>query len=234
MLISADVTGLEVVTAGFLSKDATLCQEIRDHVDIHAVNQHDVLGLPPSIENRKVAKRFKFKMIYGGTPGGFASDPDFGFLRWNKARWEKIKDAYYEKYAGIREWHKKLVDQVMHDGCYIGPTGRYYDYREILKNPEWYYVPKIKNYPVQGLGAEVVLVARVSLANRWKPDYGLLINTIHDSIIIDTPAKQCYNIIELVNNVFADLPENLNRTYKLGWDLPLEAKVKHLDGREIE
>lgn len=234
MLISADVTGLEVVTAGFLSQDLILCKEIRDGVDIHAVNQHDVLGLPPSKENRKVAKRFKFKMIYGGTPGGFASDADFAFLRWNKAKWEKIKDAYYEKYSGIREWHRKLIDEVMHNGHYIGPTGRYYDYRDILKNPEWYYVPKIKNYPVQGLGAEVVMVARISLWKRWKPEYGLLVNTIHDSIIIDTPTEMVYNIISTVNGVFEDLPTNLNRTFKMEWNLPLKAEVKHLDGREIE
>lgn len=234
MLLSGDIKGLEVVVAAHLSQDKVLIQELLDHVDIHSANQIDVLGLKEkSRENRLVAKRFKFKMIYGGTPEGFARDNDFQFLRWNVKKWDSIKTAYYEKYSGIKRWHDSLVDEVIYHGFYESPSGRIYDYRELLKKPDWFYIPKIKNYPVQGFGADIVKIARISLARRWKPEYGKLVNTIHDSIIVDSPKEACYNITHTMKEVFKDLPENLRKSYKIDWQLPLEVEIKTLDGKEI-
>jgi DNA polymerase I-like protein with 3'-5' exonuclease and polymerase domains len=235
MLLSGDIKGLEVVVAGHLSQDKVLIEELLNHVDIHGANQVDVLGLKEkSRENRLVAKRFKFKMIYGGTPGGFAKDPDFQFLHWNKKKWENIKNAYYEKYNGIKHWHDELLDTVIYSGFYESPSGRIYDYRKLLREPDWFYIPKIKNYPVQGFGADIVKIARISLHRRWQPEYGKLVNTIHDSIIVDTPESMCYNITHTMKEVFVDLPENLRRSYKIDWQLPLEVEIKTLDGKEIK
>lgn len=234
MLISGDVKGLEVVVAAHLSNDKTLIQELLDKVDIHTENQLHVLGLKEkSRENRLVAKRFKFKMIYGGTPPGFAKDADFQFLNWNVRKWESIKDAYYEKYSGIKHWHDELVDSVIYTGFYESPSGRIYDYRQLLKEPDWFYIPKIKNYPVQGFGADIVKIVRIMLYRRWKAEYGKLVNTIHDSIIVDTPQPMCYNIIQTMKEVFNDLPETLRQQYKIDWTLPIDVEVKTLEGKEI-
>ena len=149
MLLSGDVKGLEVVTAAHLSQDKVLIQEIMDKVDIHSANQHDVLGLKEkSRENRLVAKRFKFKMIYGGSAYGFTTDPDFRFLKWKVNKWDDVIETYYTKYHGIREWHSRLIDDVVYTGQYESVSGRIYDFRQLLKEPDWFYIPKIKNYPV--------------------------------------------------------------------------------------
>jgi len=44
MIIQADVTGLEVVGAAFLSGDTVLKKELADGVDIHSSNQ-EAFGL---------------------------------------------------------------------------------------------------------------------------------------------------------------------------------------------
>ena len=235
MLISADVKGLEVVCAAFLSKDTTLIDELLRGVDIHGVNQK-VFGFGEGKSGRLTAKRFKFKMIYGGTAGGFAGDPDFKFMHWNTKKWATAIENYYIKYRGIKEWHSRLIDEVIHSGKYESVSGRWYDYSDLLEEPDWFYIPKIKNYPVQGLGADVVQIARISLHNRLKkhPGFGLLINTIHDSIIIDTPGNMCYNIISLTKEVFRDLPANLSKMWQIDWDLPINVEFKTLDGKEID
>lgn len=230
MIISADVKGLEVACAAFLSQDEVLIDELLRGVDIHGENQK-AFGFAERVN----AKRFKFKMIYGGSAPGFAKDPDFRFLKWNQKKWGNVIEEYYTKYRGIRKWHNALVDGVVYTGIYESVSGRIYDYSELLKEPDWYYVPKIKNYPVQGLGADLVQIARISLFRRLldHPEYGVLVNTIHDSIIIDTPESMCYNIIDLVNNVFKDLPDNLNRLWKTEWNIPITVEFKTLDGKEI-
>jgi len=235
MLLSADVKGLEVVCAAFLSKDVVLQDELLRGIDIHGENQK-AFGFGMDKQGRLNAKRFKFKMIYGGTGPGFASDPDFRFLKWNAKKWGEVIDEYYRKYSGIRAWHIDLVDSVVYGGSYESPSGRIYDYRELLQEPDWYYIPKIKNYPVQGLGADVVQIARISLFKRLKkhPEYGKLVNTIHDSIIIDTPDEMVYNIVSLVNEVFRDLPTNLSNLWEIDWNLPINVEFKTLDGKEIK
>lgn len=228
MLISADIKGLEVVTAAWLSGDKTLRQEILDGVDIHQNNQ-DAFKLP----SRLVAKRFKFKMIYGGTAPGFTTDPDLKITGFSQKQWEKVIEDYYAKYNGIGEWHKQLIDTVMQEGFLEIPSGRMLDYRELLKYQDWYYIPKIKNYPVQGFGADIVMIARISLYRRWKPEYGKLVNTIHDSIVLDIPSKEWYNISSTVKKVFEDLPKNLSKTFDINWDLPIQVEFKQLNGEEV-
>ena len=233
MLISFDIKGLEVLCAAYLFQDHVLLTEIKNKVNIHSVNQAR-FGFP----NRLTAKRFKFKMIYGGTAFGFSTDADFLELKFSEKQWQKVIDEYYNKYAGIKEGHRNLIKKVLSEQHYTSPTGREYDFRELLKYKEWYYVPKIKNYPVQGLGADITMLARISLMNRMKKNKckSLLVNTIHDSIVIDAPEAEIngkegnFNIVTCVEEVFQDLPTNLNWSFHLDWDLPIEVEHKPLYG----
>src|SRR5690606_11209315 len=105
---------------------------------------------------------------------------------YNEKQWQEVIDTYYKKYSGLKEWHTKIVQEVVATGKLVVPcTGRIYEFElEYGKFPE----PKIKNFPVQGLGADIVALARVSLYNRIKRlrltdkrwELVLLINTIHD------------------------------------------------------
>lgn len=228
MLISSDVKGLEVVTAAWLANDDVLRWEIINGVDIHANNQA-TFNLP----DRLTAKRFKFKLLYGGTAPGFVNDPDLKITKFSKKRWQQVIDDYYSKYKGIAQWHADIINEVLLTGFLETPSGRVYDYRELLSEPDWYYLPKIKNYPVQGFGADIVKIARISLKNRWKKEYGLLCNTIHDSIIVDTPSDMVYNISNEIKKVFEDLPKNLSNMYKINWDLPIGVEFKQLNGKPI-
>ncbi len=221
MVVQFDVKGLEVVCAAYLSNDKVLIKELNDGEDIHANNQKHF-----KLQDRLAAKRFMFKMIYGGTANGFASDPDFQGLKMSVKRWQEVIDAFYEKYYGIASWHRQLIASCLRNKGYEIPSGRQYDYADIMRNPEWYYVPKFKNYPVQGFGADIVMMARISLWLRLKASglHALMINTIHDSIILDMERKEWYNISILVKKVFEDLPVNIKNIW--GVDLGLEVKVE--------
>lgn len=56
MIINADVKGLEIVCAAYLSQDKVMMQEIIDRVDIHSTNQ-EAFNLP----SRLIAKVLKFR-----------------------------------------------------------------------------------------------------------------------------------------------------------------------------
>ena len=85
-----------------------MLEEQRDAAfDLHSDNQK-VFNLP----DRLTAKRYIFKMIYGGTAFGFSRDPDLNIVSKKEAFWEDVIQRTYNKYKGLGKWHKELVQTV--------------------------------------------------------------------------------------------------------------------------
>jgi len=225
MLINVDVSGLEVVCAAYLSQDPILIQELNNNVDIHTANQA-AFNLP----NRLIAKVLKFRILYGGTEYGFVKDPDFTPVSTSKEYWAKAIEAYYTKYKGIRKWHNQLLQQVVLTGRIESPTGRFFTFepKQGRNGLEWPTMT-IKNYPVQSLGADLVMIARITLHNRMKQlgnGYsGRLVSSVHDSIVIDCPDDQAQLYINMAMSSINDVPKNFQKLYKKEFNLQLKAEV---------
>jgi hypothetical protein len=108
------------------------------------------------------------------------------------------------------------------------PTGRVYQFpRADVAHREWFWRPKILNYPVQGLGADLVAIGRVTMWKRLRK-LGIPVlfqSTVHDSIDID--CESCYNIrvVEIVKQSIIDIPTNFYRLFGVPFDLPLNSEV---------
>lgn len=231
MLIHADVKGLEVVTAAYLSRDKTLMEEVLSQKDFHADNQK-LLQLPPGPDGRRMAKIFIFKLIYGGTDYGYSIDPLFNHLSTSKAYWTKRIEEFYEKYSGMHKWHEELVRTVINSGRLVMPTGREYHFpvRDVI-NRQWYWKPKILNYPVQGTGADLVCIGRVTAWKRLRRNGASVLwqSTVHDSIdldVLDKEPKVWYNVCKIVNESIMDVPTNFFRLFGVKFDLPINAEIK--------
>lgn len=218
-LINIDAKQLEWVAAAYLSKDKTAYDEIRNNVDTHE-NNRQRLRLP----TRLIAKTFLFRLIYGGSAYAYAHDSEFTHVSTSDKYWQKVIDEFYSKYTGLHRWHGSLVREVVRSGKLVMPTGREYVYTKI--RGEW---PRttILNYPVQGLGADLMAIARVSLYNRLKPRSlrSKLICTVHDSIVVDSPRGEIDEIVTVVNEVWKDIPRNFNRLFGVEFDLPLRCEI---------
>ena len=232
MLLQADAKQLEWVGATYFSQDKVAMQEIWDGVDQHADNQ-DRFGLP----SRLIAKTFVFRLIYGGSAYSYAHDPNFRDIG-NEVFWQKIIDKFYKKYEGLQKWHDLILFKAKKAGRLVMPTGRTYYYEPEIKHDKAYWPrTKILNYPVQGLGADLMAIARVSLRNRlqnmsplfYKEYEGIkLVNTIHDSIILDFDTKVWDNssIVNLVDNCFSDIPKNFKKLFGYPFNLPMRVECQ--------
>lgn len=250
MIISVDHKGLEWVIAVYLSQDPIGMQEIWDGVDQHADNQKR-FALP----DRVTAKTFLFQLIYckeDTAAWSFANNPSFNHVSKDTKWWQKVIDGYYSKYERLFVgWHGELRDIVGKTGKYEAVDGRVYNFEPYKKaNGEWVLpLTRIYNYPVQGLGAGIVKLSRISLWNRLqraKQEQEIqakLINTVHDDIWIDLPnyeligvdkdGNPCYNISITIENVFKDLPANFERAFKVPFNLPTRYEIKTLNGENI-
>jgi len=224
MLLQADAKQLEWVGATYLSQDKTALDEIWASVDQHADNQ-ERFGLP----SRLIAKTFVFRLIYGGSSYSYANDPNFRDIG-NETFWQNVIDEFYKKYSGLKQWHDKIIEDAKRDRKLVMPTGRVYAYEPDIRfgRAEWPRT-KILNYPVQGLGADLMAIARVSLRNRLLEKKGVkIVNTVHDSIILDFDSKVWDNIsiVNLVDKCFNDIPANFKKLFGKEFNLPMRVECQ--------
>jgi len=233
MLLQGDIKSLEIVAAAYLSQDIILQDEVKQGKDFHSDNQRRF-----KLPDRVTAKRFVFKLIYGASAYGYANDGDFQTIGFSQRQWQGVIDEYYEKYKGIRQWHQNLVRSVLETGCYVSPTGRRYEYpSKDVASREWFWRPRILNYPVQGLGADLVMLARISMWRRIQR-LGFYevppVSSVHDSIVLDVPSDKsldmkkglCYTIGKMLRKCVQDVPINFERQFGQPFDLPLDCEVK--------
>ena len=228
MIIQADVKSLEVVVAAWLSQDTVLINELKAGIDIHGENQK-AFNLP----ERVIAKILKFRILYGGNEYSFINDPDFMIVSKKEAYWKEVIEKYYAKYRGIARWHNDIIRQVSNTSGLTTPLGRTFKW-DLKKNGVFKLpITEIKNYPVQGTGADIVSIARVSLFRRMQKMKlkSLLINTVHDSICFDAIDNEVAIIVKLLKEVFHDVPSNIERIFNVKFDL--ETNVEILVGNDM-
>jgi DNA polymerase-1 len=225
MLLQCDASALEIRVAAYLSQDEVLINEIVSGLDLHTDNQ-EKFGLP----SRLIAKILNFRILYGGNEFSFANDPDFTSISKSKAYWKDVVDAYYDKYRGIGAWHTKIIREVVETNKLVAPTGREYYFQKFGGQ---YKDTQIKNYAVQGTGADLMALARVSAHNRLKKlGYGdkcLLVNTVHDSIILDFDTRYCDLTVlsSLFHSVFKDLPSNFEKMFGVEFNVPMACEIQY-------
>jgi DNA polymerase-1 len=224
MLVNCDVSGLEVVVAAELSGDPVLCQEVRDKVNFHEENRK-LLGF----NERRDAKFFKFRLLYGTSAYGFTVDPLFIPISSSQNYWQDVIDKYYTKYKGIAEWHKHLIQFAIENRYLEIPSGRIFpitpDYSKRKPWPETI----IKNYPVQGFGADLVMLARLQARKLLRESAltAILISTIHDSIVADCPENEVEAVGRILNQAVEDVPKLCKQVFDYDFSLPLTAEVQY-------
>lgn len=225
MLLNCDAKALEWVCVSYLSNDQVAFKEIWDGIDQHSDNQAR-FGLP----SRLIAKTFVFRLIYGGSAYSYANDPDFTSVSSREKFWQGVIDQFYEKYVGVKQWHNKIMQEATSTGKLVMPTGRIYKYTPTPRNGDLVW-PRttILNYPVQGLGADLMSIARVSFARRFKDlDIdGVLVSTVHDSIVVDVKEEEVDRTCQLFHEVFDDIPVNFKRMFGHEFTLPTKCEVQY-------
>jgi len=225
MILNADAKQLEWVCAAFLSQDSVAIKEIMGETDQHTDNQKR-FGLP----SRLVAKTFVFRLIYGGSAYSYANDPNFKDIG-NEKFWQNVIDQFYTKYSGLKKWHDDIMFKVKQTNQLVMPSGRTYKYLPETNSMGNLKYPRtrILNYPVQGLGADLMAIVRVSLYNKIVKLPGVkLINTVHDSIMLDYDPKVCYtnSIVEIVKECFHNVPDNFTKLFGKKFNLPMRVDIQ--------
>lgn len=235
MLVKCDAGQLEWRTLVELSRDPIALEEIINKEDTHTKNQL-LFGLP----TRLIAKVYLFRTIYRGNGWSFANDPDFMHVSTSPQFWDDIGEKFYSKYVGIDKQHQVWKDNVVSNQVITIPSGREWfiemtrDKRSGELKIPW---TVLTNYPNQGLGADVMMLVRLSLWRRVRASGREIkfISTVHDDIKFDCREEHVQWLVDTCYQVFADLQENIKRSWNYEWVVPMTCEVfKGMDMLNME
>lgn len=228
MIVNADAAQLEWRCAVHLANDPVGIEEIYNGVKIHDRNK-ETFNLPSKL----IAKKFIFRLIYGGTAYTYTVDPEFTDVSKDIGFWQAVIDRFYAKYTGIYAMHQRWLKEAGETGCIVMPTGRIYEFRPITRGGE-VKLPDtdIKNYPVQGFAADLMAIIRVALGTKLRKsclrqaDFKL-INTVHDSIMLDVKPDRSvwYPICNMINEAFLECPANFEKLFNTKLLVPIGCEI---------
>ncbi len=216
-IIEADFAQLEFRVAAFLSQDPVAIKEVTEGFDVHAYTAKVIsdAGQPMA---RQEAKAHTFAPLYGAT--GYGRTPAEA----------KYYTHFLEKYQGIATWHKLLAKSVVRDKELGSFTGRRFAFPHVERKRDGSvtYFTQIKNYPVQSLAtADIVPLLLVLVSNALDKYESVIVNSVHDSIILDVKKEEVNDIIKVVRSIEGNLVNHMKARWVLNnWNVPLKLDMK--------
>jgi DNA polymerase I-like protein with 3'-5' exonuclease and polymerase domains len=210
-ILEVDFAQLEFRTAVFLAQDKQGMKDIEDGIDVHQYTA-DVIGC-----DRQTAKAHTFKPLYGGMMG--------------KKKEREYYEKFLKKYPQIAEWHQVLQDRAYKTKIVKLPSGREYYFPNVYrrKDGSTTQATAIKNYPVQGFAtADIVPIACINVWEllRKRKMKSLIINTVHDSVILDTHPDEIHHVISVIKTGFSNIKDSLLNRYDCELNVPLDFEIK--------
>ena len=228
-IMEADFAQLEFRVAAFLSQDKTAIDEVTTGFDVHSYTAKVISDAGQSI-SRQDAKAHTFAPLYGAS--GFGRTP--------------AEAAYYQqfttKYSGIGAWHKRLAKEVITTGNVRTPSGREFAFPLATRraNGSITYFTQVKNYPVQSFAtADIVPVSLIYIDKMLQANklQSCVVNTVHDSIVIDVHPNEKEKVIRIINRTNDVLVDIVNKKWDIDFNVPLllEAKIgkNWLDTKDV-
>jgi DNA polymerase I-like protein with 3'-5' exonuclease and polymerase domains len=86
----------------------------------------------------------------------------------------------------------------------------------------------IKNYPVQGFATgDVVPVVLIELEERLNHLQSCLVNTVHDSTVVDVHPEEKDEVLQIIDNMNEGLNDLIEKAYGVVMNVPLllESKI---------
>ena len=210
-IMEADFAQLEFRTAAFLAQDKTAMAEIESGFDVHSYTAKIITDAGQQT-SRQEAKAHTFAPLFGAT----------GYGR------SKAEQAYYEhfteKYEGIAAWHQKLASEALRFNKITNVSGRQYAFPDIQRraNGGVTHFTTLKNYPVQGFATgDCVPVVLNEMDRRLRDMKSCLVNTVHDSVVVDIHPDEKDQVLQIVDDLNKGLTDLVEEVYDVRMNVPL-------------
>ncbi|MFB3129813.1 MAG: DNA polymerase [Lysobacteraceae bacterium] len=170
-----------------------MIEAFRRGEDIHARTAQEILNVPPLMqtgEHRRVAKMINFGIIYGLTAYGLATR-----LGLEPAEAQRYIDAYFQRYAGVKAFRERLLQETRQRGFTCTLFGRRRPIPEINArnaNQRNFAERTALNSPLQGTAADLIKLAMIAIHQRLCEEKlrTRMLLQVHDELLFEVPEDE--------------------------------------------
>ena len=200
-LLTADYSQIEMRIMAHLSNDAHLLKAFESGEDLHATVAAEVFGVKPAdvdSEMRRQIKAMSYGLAYGLSSYGLAVQLDL-----TPPAAQDLMDRYFERFGGIRDYLKTVVDDARKVGYTETVMGRrrylpdlMHDNRQRREVAERMAL----NAPIQGSAADIIKQAMLNVQSALMAGKftSRLLLQVHDELILEVVTKEIDEVSELV------------------------------------
>ncbi|MCC8334537.1 DNA polymerase I [Streptomyces sp. R1] len=206
-LMTADYSQIELRVMAHLSEDAGLIEAFTSGEDLHTTAAAQVFSVEQSVvdaEMRRKIKAMSYGLAYGLSAFGLSQQ-----LNIEAAEARGLMDAYFERFGGVRDYLRRVVDEARATGYTATLFGRRRylpdlnsDNRQRREAAERMAL----NAPIQGTAADIVKIAMLNV-DKALTEAGLasrMLLQVHDEIVLEIAPGERAQAEELVRREMAN------------------------------
>ncbi|MGV9911926.1 DNA polymerase I [Streptomyces tendae] len=206
-LMTADYSQIELRVMAHLSEDAGLTEAFTSGEDLHTTAAAQVFSVEQSAvdaEMRRKIKAMSYGLAYGLSAFGLSQQ-----LNIEAAEARGLMDAYFERFGGVRDYLRRVVDEARATGYTATLFGRRRylpdlnsDNRQRREAAERMAL----NAPIQGTAADIVKIAMLNVdkALREANLKSRMLLQVHDEIVLEIAPGERAAAEELVRREMAN------------------------------
>ncbi|MFI7340686.1 DNA polymerase I [Streptomyces sp. NPDC050085] len=205
-LMTADYSQIELRVMAHLSEDEGLLEAFNSGEDLHTTVASQVFGVERDAvdaEMRRKIKAMSYGLAYGLSAFGLS-----GQLNIDPGEARGLMDTYFERFGGVRDYLRRVVDEARATGYTETMLGRRRylpdlnsDNRQRREMAERMAL----NAPIQGTAADIVKIAMLNV-DKALTEAGLtsrMLLQVHDEIVLEIAPGEAAAAEELVRREMA-------------------------------
>ena len=205
-LVEADLKSAEIATVAAVSGEETFIRAFQEGLDIHSETYRKIYDLPADYEcsklERRMAKTINFGLIYGLTVVGLSQR-----LNITVEEGTEFMNLYFKRLPRIATWMDRQKALVKSQGYVVSVFGRKRRLPLGLSD-RWGDIGRAErqamNSPIQSGAADYTAVGLVRLRRSILTEglRGMIVHTVHDCVITDTPEGEVPRMVESIRDAF--------------------------------
>lgn len=205
-LMTADYSQIEMRIMAHLSRDAGLIEAFNEGEDLHRFVGSRIFGVEPdevTNEMRSKVKAMSYGLAYGLSAYGLSKQ-----LAITSAEAKQLMVDYFERFGGVRDYLRSVVEQARSDRYTETIFGRRRPFpdlaspnRVLRENAE----RAALNSPIQGSAADIIKLAMVRIERRMR-EAGLssqMLLQIHDELMFEVSVGEWDQLEDIVRDEMA-------------------------------
>ncbi len=225
-LMTADYSQIEMRIMAHLSRDEGLIEAFNTGEDLHSFVASRAFSVPideVTAELRRRVKAMSYGLAYGLSAYGLAAQ-----LKISTEEAKVQMEQYFDRFGGVRDYLRDVVDQARKDGYTSTVFGRRRYLPELdssNRNVREAAERAALNAPIQGSAADIIKVAMINVDNALK-DAGLksrMLLQVHDELLFELAPGERESVEKLVRDEMGgayplDVPLEVSVGYGRSWD----------------